>query len=89
MVPTTRGSSRGRIRDLNTHDEPFVTPVQIARHLGVGRKQIAKWIDAGTLPAYRFGDRQWRIRLDDARSFVERSRVRVSTPSEPTTEQQL
>jgi excisionase family DNA binding protein len=66
-----------RISDLVTHDEAFVTPMQFAVHLGVDRRQVMKWINAGSLIAYRFDDRQWRIRLEDARAFVERSRFQL------------
>lgn len=69
-----------RISDLVTHDEPFVTPVQIAVHLGVDRRQVMKWIGAGSLPAYRFGE-LWRIKLADAQAFVQRSQFTASATS--------
>lgn len=75
---TTRGGRR--ITDLRTHDESFVTPAQLATHLGVGRRQVMKWIEAGALVAYRFDERQWRIEITDARAFVARSRFDVQKP---------
>jgi excisionase family DNA binding protein len=57
------------VRDLKTHPEPYVTVAELAEYWLVGRKQIYKQIDAGTLPAIRLGPRLLRIRTADAIEF--------------------
>jgi excisionase family DNA binding protein len=58
-----------KIEDLRTHPDQYVTVFQLARYWRVGRKQIYKQIDAGTLPAIRLGPRLLRIRTVDAIRF--------------------
>lgn len=72
---TSRGPRPRRIADLATHEEAYVTPQALAEYLTVSRKMVMKWIEAGVLPAYRFG-RHWRVRTCEAAVFVESQRVR-------------
>ena len=58
-----------RLQDLKSHPEPYVTVAELAQYWLVGRKQIYKQIDAGTLPAIRLGPRILRIRTADAIKF--------------------
>ena len=65
-----------RVRDLAAHPLPYVTVAQLADYWLVGRKQIYKQIDAGTLPAIRLGPRLMRIRTVDAIEFERRANLR-------------
>jgi excisionase family DNA binding protein len=65
-----------RLKDLQTHTEPYVTVAELAEYWLVGRKQIYKQIDAGTLPAIRLGPRLLRIRTADAREFERLANMR-------------
>ena len=65
-----------RIKDLQSHPDPYVTVVDLAEYWLVGRKQIYKQIDAGTLRAIRLGPRLLRIRTADAREFERRANLR-------------
>ena len=69
------------LKDLQSHPEPYVTVAELAEYWLVGRKQIYKQIEAGTLPAIRLGPRLLRIRTSDARVF-ERSANMRSTESQ-------
>jgi helix-turn-helix protein len=78
----------GRITDLDTHPEPYVTLQAFAAYLRVQERTVMKWIQAGVLIAYQFPTAkvggeirirgQIRIRTSDAALFVERSRLRES-----------
>jgi excisionase family DNA binding protein len=68
------------IRDLSTHQVPYVSVGELANYWNVSRKQIYKQIDAGTLEAIRLGPRLFRIRTSVAREFEERARMRVVVP---------
>ena len=65
-----------RLKDLQTHTEPYVTVAELAEYWLVGRKQIYKQIDAGTLPAIRLGPRLLRIKTADAREFERLANMR-------------
>lgn len=64
------------LHDLQTHPEPYVTVAELAEYWLVGRKQIYKQIEAGTLPAIRLGPRLLRIRTADARAFERSANMR-------------
>lgn len=66
------------VNDLQSHLEPYVTVAELAEYWLVGRKQIYKQIDAGTLPAIRLGPRLLRIRTSDARAFERSANMRVA-----------
>jgi excisionase family DNA binding protein len=65
-----------RLHDLASHPEPYVTVAELAEYWLVGRKQIYKQIDAGTLPAIRLGPRLLRIRTADALEFERHANMR-------------
>ena len=66
------------VKDLQLHSEAYVTVGELAEYWIVGRKQIYKQIDAGTLPAIRLGPRLLRIRTADARAFERSANMRVT-----------
>jgi excisionase family DNA binding protein len=68
-----------RVRDLKTHPEPYVTVAELAEYWLVGRKQIYKQIDAGTLRALKLGPRLMRIRTSDAIEFERSANMRGAT----------
>ena len=72
--PRTRGN--GGLKDLQSHAEPYVTVAELAEYWLVGRKQIYKQIDAGTLRAIRLGPRLLRIKTADAREFERQANMR-------------
>ena len=67
-----------RVNDLQSHPEPYVTVAELAEYWLVGRKQIYKQIDAGTLPAIRLGPRLLRIRTADALAFERSAHMRAA-----------
>ena len=66
------------VKDLQLHQEPYVTVGELAEYWLVGRKQIYKQIEAGTLPAIRLGPRLLRIRTADARTFERSANMRAT-----------
>jgi excisionase family DNA binding protein len=66
-----------RVRDLKTHPQPYVTVAELAEYWLVGRKQIYKQIEAGTLRAIRLGPRLLRIRTADALDFERRANMQA------------
>ena len=63
------------ILDLQSHPEPYVTVAELAEYWLVGRKQIYKQIDAGTLHAIKLGPRLLRISTPEAIHFERRANM--------------
>ena len=61
-----------RVRDLASHEEPFVRPEQLAEYFGVSRRHIRKLIQSGNLKAVRFGPRSLRVPKQEALDFERR-----------------
>ena len=49
--------------------EPWVSVDQIAKHLGVTRDSIYRWIDRKGLPAHRVG-RLWKFQVPEVDDWV-------------------
>lgn len=60
--------------------EDFLTVNELAKQLKVGRRQIYKLIDAGTLSAIRLGPRLYRIPVTTARQLLVDLRVAAPRP---------
>jgi excisionase family DNA binding protein len=72
-----------RIRTLQDHPSAYVTTSELADYWMVGRKQIYKQIEAGTLKAIRLGPRLLRISTAEALAFEVAAKMAAdrSTPS--------
>jgi excisionase family DNA binding protein len=50
--------------------EPWVSVDDVAKHLGVAKDSIYRWIETRRLPAHRIG-RLWKFRLSEVDGWVE------------------
>jgi excisionase family DNA binding protein len=66
------------IQELSKHPRPFVSIRELAEYWGVSRYELYKQVDAGTLPAVRFGPRLYRIRTADAVTFARNAKLKVA-----------
>jgi excisionase family DNA binding protein len=73
-VKRSKPNGQIRVRDLASHDEPFVTTADLAEYWCVSKRHIHKQIEQGHLPAVRLGPRSLRISTDDAIEFERRLR---------------
>lgn len=64
------------INNLATHPRPYVSVGELATYWGIGRKQIYKQLDAGTLEAIRLGPRLYRIRTAQALEFERKAKLK-------------
>ena len=51
--------------------EPWTSVDDVARHLGVAKDSIYRWIDRRNLPAHRIG-RLWKFKLSEVDDWVRR-----------------
>jgi excisionase family DNA binding protein len=51
-------------------DEHYLTIAQAAERLHVNKSTIRRWIDQGTLPAYKIGQRRVALRAADLASLI-------------------
>src|SRR4051812_16485594 len=49
--------------------EPWVSVEDVAKHLGVARESVYRWIDGRRLPAHKIG-RLWKFRLSEIDDWV-------------------
>ena len=49
--------------------EPWVSVDDVARHLGIARDTVYRWIEERGLPAHRVG-RLWKFRLQEVDDWV-------------------
>jgi excisionase family DNA binding protein len=55
-------------------EEDYYTLQDIADRLKVSYRTVYRWVRAGKLPAYKFGQ-DWRVKESDLREFVEAHRA--------------
>lgn len=58
----------GAIRMTTT--EPWVSVEDVAKHLGVARDSVYRWIESRRLPAHKVG-RIWKFKLSQVDAWVE------------------
>ena len=49
--------------------EQWVSVDEVAKHLGVARDSVYRWIEASNLPAYKLG-RLWKFKLSEVDEWV-------------------
>lgn len=52
-----------------TMREPWVSVDEVAKHLGVAKDTVYRWIESKGLPAHRIG-RLWKFKLADVDEWV-------------------
>lgn len=60
--------------------EAWLSTPDAARRIGVGIRTLYSFIDAGALPAYRFG-RVIRLKADEVDAYIEGARIEPGTLS--------
>lgn len=49
--------------------EPWVSVDEVAKHLGVAKDSVYRWIESRALPAHRIG-RLWKFKLTEVDDWV-------------------
>jgi excisionase family DNA binding protein len=50
--------------------EPWVSVEEVAKHLGVAKDTVYRWIESKALPAHRVG-RLWKFKLSQVDAWIE------------------
>jgi excisionase family DNA binding protein len=61
--------------------EPWVSVDEVAKHLGVAKDSVYRWIESRALPAHRIG-RLWKFKLTEVDEWV-RTRGANTDENEP------
>ena len=56
-------------RELEWMSEPWVSVEDIAKHLGVAKDSVYRWIERKGLPAHRVG-RLWKFKISEVDEWV-------------------
>jgi excisionase family DNA binding protein len=59
-----------RVVDQDDHADGFVSLSRAAEHYDMSTRSLRRMIDEGSLPAYRVGKRQIRIRVTDLETLA-------------------
>ena len=62
---------------MEASDARWISVVEVARHLGVGRDTVYRWIVSKGMPAHRVG-RFWRFQLSEVDAWVKSGGADVS-----------
>ncbi|KKK07471.1 hypothetical protein LQ51_02350 [Micromonospora sp. HK10] len=54
---------------MNEH-EPWVSVEEVAKHLGIAKDTVYRWIESKSLPACRVG-RLWKFKLSQVDAWIE------------------
>ena len=49
--------------------EPWVSVDEVAKHLGVAKDSVYRWIEVHSMPAHRIG-RLWKFKLSEVDTWV-------------------
>lgn len=50
--------------------EPWVSVEEVARHLGIAKDTVYRWIESKSLPAHRVG-RLWKCKVSQVDAWIE------------------
>ena len=68
-------------------NEPWASVDEVAKHLGVAKDSVYRWIENRGLPAHRIG-RLWKFKLSEVDDWVRTHRIDDSESADPTKEAQ-
>ena len=70
---------------METREARWLSVAEVARHLGVARDTVYRWIDSRGMPAHRVG-RFWKFQLSEVDEWVKSGDADASNgagPNEP------
>ena len=67
---------------MEARDTRWVSVAEVARHLGVARDTVYRWIETKGMPAHRVG-RFWKFQLSEVDAWVKSGEADVSNGSGP------
>ena len=73
ILPRTVFSEMSHLDDLFAGYPANLTVAQVSEVLGIGRATTYKWLNEGTIPAYRIGS-SWVILRDEVKDVIAGSR---------------
>jgi len=75
------------IKELEIMAEPWVSVEDVARHLGVAKDSVYRWIERKGLPAHRMG-RLWKFKLSQVDEWVQAGGAAVDVVTDSNTGKQ-
>lgn len=61
--------------------EPWVSVDDVARHLGVAKDSVYRWIETKSLPSHRIG-RLWKFKISEVDEWVRAGGAAADPPSD-------
>ena len=67
---------------MEARDTRWISVAEVAKHLGVARDTVYRWIDSKGMPAHRVG-RFWKFQVSEVDAWVKSGGADVSNGSSP------
>ena len=67
---------------MEARETRWISVAEVARHLGVARDTVYRWIDSKRMPAHRVG-RFWKFQLSEVDEWVKSGEADVSNGAGP------
>ena len=67
--PPLSESHAANLKGLEPMAEPWVSVEEVAKHLGVAKDSVYRWIERKRLPAHRMG-RLWKFKVSEVDEWV-------------------
>ena len=67
---------------MESRDARWISVAEVARHLGVARDTVYRWIDSRGMPAHRVG-RFWKFQLAEVDAWVKSGEADDSNGADP------
>lgn len=61
--------------------DPWVSVEEVAKHLGIARDTVYRWIESRHMPAHRVG-RLWKFKLDEVDEWVRSGGAAEDAPTD-------
>jgi len=61
--------------------DPWVSVEEVAKHLGIARDTVYRWIERRDMPAHRVG-RLWKFKLDEVDEWVRTGGAAEDAPTD-------
>jgi excisionase family DNA binding protein len=69
------------LEELDLIAEPWVSVEDVAKHLGVAKDSVYRWIETKRLPAKRIG-RLWKFKISEVDAWVQAGGAEIAPASD-------
>ena len=80
MEAQLKSAPKRTVNAAPSYQEPWISVIEAAAHLGVKRDTLYKWLDRKDVPAHKVG-RLWKFKLSEIDAWVRQEKIAKSERS--------